>query len=340
MPLALLERYIRQHLEAASGGDVLFSWHGGEPTLAGIGFYRRVVELQEKYRGPGLKVTNGIQTNGTLLDQKWCEFLRQASFIVGVSMDGPAHLHDHFRLSKDGKPTHSRVMHGYAMLMRYGIPVEVLCVVNAVNVDYPLEIYRYFRETGARYLTFLPLVERVKGDAGEVSQRSVPARKFGEFLCRVFDEWKAQDIGAIKVQIFEEALRTAFRQDHTLCIFKRRCGGVPVVERNGDVYSCDHYVDPGHRIGNIGLHNLVDMLDHPKQAAFGAAKEVTLPRYCLECEVRGMCNGECPRNRFIPAPDGEPGLNYLCQGYRLFFNHCKPMVDAVAAQWSNPLASL
>ena len=177
MPAVLLERYIRQHLEAATGTDVLFSWHGGEPILAGIGFYRLAVGLQERYKRTGVTVINGIQTNGTLLDQKWCEFLRQASFIVGVSVDGPAHLHDHFRLSKDGRPTHSRVMHGYAMLLRYGIPVEVLCVVNAVNVDYPLELYRYFRETGARYLTFLPLVERVKGSCGRGEPAYGPGRE-------------------------------------------------------------------------------------------------------------------------------------------------------------------
>jgi uncharacterized protein len=367
MPDELLERYIRQHLEADPGPVVIFSWHGGEPTLAGIDFYQRAIEFQEKYRKPGVTVMNGIQTNGTLINKEWCEFFKKESFFVGISMDGPPPLHDRFRLSKGRKPTHGRVLRGYRLLQEWGIPTEILCVVNAVNVKFPLEVYGYFRETGARNLTFLPLVERMPEPPGppghssvpdgpglarvssrsvtagpgvaRVSSRSVPARDFGRFLCTVFDEWLEKDIGKIKVQIFEEAARTAFHQDHTLCIFKKRCGAVPVVERNGDFFSCDHFTDQDHMLGNIREHHLGELLGHPQQSVFGESKETTLPRWCRECGVLGMCNGECPKNRFVIAPDGEPGLNYLCEGYKMFFSHCRPFVDAVAGQFSQPPVS-
>jgi uncharacterized protein len=339
MPDELLERYIRQHLEADSEPVVMFSWHGGEPTLAGIDFYQRAIEFQEKYRKPGVTVMNGIQTNGTLINEEWCEFFKKESFLVGISLDGPPRLHDYFRVAKYRTPTHSRVIRGYRLLKEWGINTEVLCVINALNVEHPLEVYNYFREIGTRALTFLPLVERKPGPSGPVTYRSVPARDFGRFLCTVFDEWLEKDIGTIKVQIFEEAARTAFNQDHTLCIFKKRCGAVPVVERNGDFFSCDHFVDQDHMLGNIGEHHLAELLGHPGQTAFGESKETTLPRYCRECAVLGMCNGECPKNRFITTPDGEPGLNYLCEGYKQFFNHCRPFVDAVAASAASPPVS-
>lgn len=329
----VLESCILQHMEATGGNVIGFSWHGGEPMLAGIDFFRKAVEIQKKHQPPGSRILNGIQTNGTLLDDEWCDFLSEENFIVGISMDGPPEMHDRFRLSRDHRPTSGRVLKGLKMLREYRIPTEALCVVNSYNVRSPLDVYRFFRELGFPFLTFLPLVERVPGPAPGVSSSSVPAGLFGTFLIAIFDAWAEKDIGRIKIQVFEEAARTAFSQDHTLCIFKETCGGVPVIEFNGDFFSCDHYVEPAHHLGNIRQDHLSGLLAHPQQIAFGRAKKETLPRYCRKCEVLDMCNGECPRNRFIRTPDGEPGLNYLCEGYRAFFRHCRPFVDAVAAQW-------
>jgi uncharacterized protein len=220
------------------------------------------------------------------------------------------------------------------MLSRFGIKNEILCVVNSQNVRFPLVVYDFFKELGTKYITFLPLVERQPGTKSGVSRASVNALDFGKFLISVFDEWVEKDIGEIKVQIFEEAARTAFNQEHTLCIFRETCGGVPVVERNGDFFSCDHYVDSSNLIGNITTGTISEFLDSERQITFGRRKLTTLPRYCIDCEVRTMCNGECPKNRFIETPDGEPGLNYLCSGYKLFFNHCRPFVDAIAETWN------
>jgi uncharacterized protein len=224
-------------------------------------------------------------------------------------------------------------MRGVEILRRHRVPHEVLCVVSNNNVHAPLEVYRFLRDLGIEFVTFLPLVERKSRNSSEVTARSAGAAAFGRFLAEIFDEWIANDIGKIKVQIFEEALRTAFGQEHTLCIFKPVCGAVPAVEMNGDFYSCDHFVDGEHLIGNIMNRSLESLLDDPRQKAFGEAKKTTLPRYCLDCEVLDMCNGECLRNRFISAPDGEPGLNYLCDGYRYFFNHCRPFINEVARLW-------
>jgi uncharacterized protein len=218
-------------------------------------------------------------------------------------------------------------------LQGFNIETEILCVVNADNVKHPIAIYRFFKELGVRYITFLPLVERQAGSPNGVSDISVPSLAFGEFLCSVFDEWVVKDIGKVKIQIFEEAIRPAFKQEHTLCIFRETCGGVPVVEHNGDFYSCDHYVDNDHFIGNIMTGSLSDFIDSKQQQSFGVLKKATLPGYCIECDVRAMCNGECPKNRFIRTPDGENGLNYLCQGYKKFFSHSKPLTEAIAAAW-------
>ncbi|MDX9930434.1 MAG: anaerobic sulfatase maturase [Bacteroidales bacterium] len=327
----VLGTFIRQNIEAAGEGPVYFAWHGGEPTLAGVGFYRRAVELQNKHRQGGTGIINGIQTNGTLLNREWCRFLADAGFNVGISLDGPANLHNAARVFPSGRGSFEKASQGFIMLKEYGLNPEILCVVSAINVPYPLEVYRFFREMGATWMTFLPLVIRDDSHAGRVLPPTVASRQFGEFLCRVFDEWIENDIGRIKVQVIEEATRVAFSLEHTLCIFKRECGGVPVVERNGDFYSCDHYVNGDYNLGNIQKTPLADLLDSERQRAFGAAKRKTLPRYCLECEVIDMCNGECPKNRFIRTPDGESGLNWLCEGYRMFFNHCRPFVDAVRA---------
>jgi uncharacterized protein len=330
----VLEEYILQHIDAAGGSEVFFSWHGGEPTLAGIDFYRHAVSLEKRYAPPGCRIVNGIQTNATLIDDAWGRFLKEEGFYVGLSIDGPERFHNRNRLRADGGGTFADVMRGVEIVRKHGVPHEVLCVVNSSNVNSPLEVYRFFRSIGAEYVTFLPLVERKSRSSSEVTERSVIAADFGRFLAEIFDEWMSDEIGKIKVQVFEEALRTAFGQEHTLCIFKPVCGVVPVVEMNGDFYSCDHYVDDSHRLGNIMESSLAMLLDDPRQKAFGEAKKSALPRYCLDCEVLEMCNGECPRNRFITAPDGEPGLNYLCEGYKYFFNHCRPFVSEVARLWS------
>lgn len=335
MPDEMLDSYIRQHIEATTDPVITFSWHGGEPMLAGLKFYRKAVALQKKYNKTGRKIINGMQTNGTLVNTEWCRFLAEEQFVIGISVDGPEELHDRFRLTRDGRPTFKQVMRGYDQLVIHGIDPEILCVVNAENVRYPLEVYRFFKQLGAGFMTFIPLVEKLAFDSSVVNNRSVPAEAFGNFQCSIFDEWVEQDIGKVKVQIIEEALRTAFKQQHTLCIFKPVCGGVPVVEHNGDFFSCDHFVTREHHLGNIREFALADLLDSDRQNAFGQAKLNTLPEYCLECEVRDMCNGECPKNRFIHTPGGEPGLNYLCAGYKMFFNHCRPLVEAVANAFRN-----
>jgi len=328
-----LENYIRQHLEAATDPEIFFSWHGGEPLIAGIDFFRKAVAIQRRYMPAGSTVINGIQTNATLITEEWADFFRENGFYVGISLDGPEEYHNLNRRSPDGKGSFADVMRGLEIIRKHRVPHELLCVISNDNVHAPLEVYRFLKDMGASFITFLPLVVREDGGVGEVSIKSVRPRDYGQFLMMVFDEWMERDIGRVKVQIFEEALRTAFSQEHTLCIFKPVCGAVPVVEMNGDFYSCDHYVMPEHLIGNIMQTSVTSLLDHPRQKAFGEAKRATLPRYCLDCEVLDMCNGECPKNRFITTPDGEPGLNYLCEGYRQFFNHCRPFIEEVARLW-------
>jgi len=322
----VLEEYIVQHIKASPSQVIRFSWHGGEPTILGLDYFRKIVAIQRKHKPSNKQIANGIQTNGTLLDGDWCRFLSAEKFVVGLSLDGPQEIHDRYRTTKDGKPTHEQAMRGYKLLQKHQIYCDILCVVNSYNVQYPLEVYRSFKQINARYVSFLPLVE-------QDTERSVPAEAWGDFLCTIFDEWVEHDIGSIKIQIFEEAARTAFGQDHSLCIFRETCGDIPVIEHNGDFFSCDHFVDAKHRLGNICETPLVELLESPAQKAFGQAKFDTLTRYCQVCEVRDMCNGECPKNRFIKTPDGEDGLNYLCAGYKRFFTHCKPFVKQIAELW-------
>lgn len=333
MPLDLLEDYIVQHFDASPDGLVRFSWHGGEPTLAGLDFFRRAVTLQRKHLPPGRSFANGLQTNGTLLDDEWGHFLTAEGFAVGLSLDGPREIHDLRRVSKDGRPTFDRALHGYEVLRRHRVPTDILCVVGVHNAGHPEDVYGFFKEIGASFVTFLPLVERQPDALGGVSPNTVPAEAWGEFLCSVFDEWAGSDIGRVKVQIFEEAVRTAFGLEHSLCIFRPVCGDVPIVERDGSFFSCDHFVDAAHRLGTIRETPLAKLLESPAQRAFGRAKLETLPRVCRECEVLEMCHGECPKNRFARTPDGEEGLNYLCPGYKRFFRHCRPFVEAVGSAW-------
>jgi uncharacterized protein len=333
MPEDLLEEYIIQHIEASPTEVIRFSWHGGEPTLLGLEFYRKVIQIQRKHKPRGKTIANGIQTNGTLLDDDWGRFLAGEGFAVGLSLDGPQEVHDQFRTTKDGKPSFEQTLRGYNLLRKHGVFTEILCVVNAHNVEYPMELYRFFKDLGVSYLTFLPLVDREHKCESGVSSISVPSKRWGEFLCTIFDEWLENDIGRIKVQIFEEAIRTAFNQEHSLCIFRPICGDVPVVEHNGDFYSCDQYVDAEHLVGNIKETHLGELLENKQQIAFGRAKLDNLPHYCRTCSLLDMCNGGCPKNRFINTPDGEPGLNYLCEGYKIFFNHCKPFISQVSELW-------
>lgn len=331
----ILEQYIIQHIEASTEETISFSWHGGEPLLAGLDFFKKAVAIQQKHKPANRTIINGIQTNGTLIDDTWADFLADEKFVVGISIDGPGDLHNRFRTTPDGRSSLSMVLRGYEILRKHKISCEILCVVNSYNVRFPLVVYNFFRELEAKYITFLPLVERRPGTKSGVSHASVPSGAFGLFLNSVFDEWIENDIGEVKIQIFEEAARTAFNQDHTLCIFRENCGGVPVLEHNGDFYSCDHFVNSANLIGNIMEGSVTSFLDDERQTAFGQAKSLTLPRYCRECEVRAMCNGECPKNRFINTPDGESGLNYLCLGYKTFFNHCRPFVEAIGSVWKH-----
>lgn len=291
----------------------------------GVDFFRRAVELAERHRRPRQSVLHTIQTNGTLLTDEWCELLGAHGFLVGISIDGPPERHDRYRVDKRGEPTSAKVRRGLALLQRHAVDVNVLCTVNAANQDHPLEVYRYFRDAlGVRHVQFIPIVER-DNDTGfqegdQVTDRSVDPVKWGTFLTTVFDEWVARDVGTVFVQMFDAALASWLELPATMCIFARTCGDALALEHNGDLYSCDHFVEPAHLLGNIVQEQMVELVASPKQRAFGRAK-ADLPRYCRECEVRFACNGECPKNRFATTPDGEPGLNYLCAGYRAFFNH-------------------
>jgi uncharacterized protein len=333
MPDDLLENYITRHIEASVDQEIRFSWHGGEPALLGLDYFKKIVTIQHKHKPANKKISNGMQTNGILLDEEWCRFLASENFSIGLSLDGPQEIHDKNRLTKDDEPTHKMVMHVYELLRKHQVYCDILCVVNSYSVQYPLKVYQFFKQIGASYISFLPVAESLSEAENGVSNLTIPAKAWGDFLCTIFDQWIEQDIGNIKVQIFEEAARTAFGQEHSLCIFRPVCGDIPVIEHNGDFFPCDHFVDTKYRLGNIRDTSLVELLESPEQMAFGQAKLDTLPACCKTCEVLNMCNGECPKNRFIKSPDGEPGLNYLCIGYKQFFKHCLPFVRAVAEQW-------
>lgn len=326
----ILEEYIIQHIEAWPSAEVRFSWHGGEPTILGLDYFRKIVMLQRKHQPLDKRIINGLQTNGTLLDDDWCRFLAAEKFGIGLSLDGPKALHDLYRLNKKQGPTHGQTMRGLRLLQKYRIPYDILCVVHAENVRYPLEVYRFFKTNGATFLGFLPLVE-LQPDGTGISERTVPAETFGAFLCTIFDEWLSEDIGRMKVQIFEETIAKGLGQDQGLCVFRPTCGDIPVVEHNGDFFSCDHFVDPEHHLGNIQDTPLVNLLESPRQKAFGQAKKDSLPSVCRECEVLELCHGGCPKDRFLRSADGQRGLNYLCPGYKRFFLHCQLFIDQLDA---------
>jgi uncharacterized protein len=346
----LLETYIRQLLESQPGPEVAVAWQGGEPTLMGLDFFKRSVELVERYKRPAQRVVYTLQTNGTKIDDEWAAFLAEHKFLVGLSVDGPRHLHDVYRVDKGGQGSFDQVMDGWRALAARNVDVNILCTVHNVNGDHPLEVYRFFRdEIGARYVQFIPIVERVTsellpianlgwGERGSdprplylteghhVTDRSVGSEQWGRFLVGVFDEWIKKDVGTVFVQMFDAALASWVGAPPSMCVFAETCGNALALEHNGDLYSCDHFVEPKHRLGNIQEVHMLELVSSPQQRAFGLAKRDTLPKYCRECDVRFACHGECPKNRFIDTPDGEPGLNYLCAGYMAFFRHIdRPM---------------
>jgi uncharacterized protein len=334
----LLELYIRQRLEASPGPVTLFEWHGGEPTLLGLEFFRRAVELQRLYRPPGRVVRNGLQTNGTLLDDAWGRFLAAEGFQVGLSLDGPGPVHDAYRRSRDGRPSSGVAERGFRLLRRHGVHVDVLCVISAANVADPLATYGHFRELGVTHLQFLPLVQR-RGDG--VSPATPAPEAVGRFLCAVFDQWIRQDLGRVVVQTFDEAFRAASGLPHALCVFRETCGDVVVLEQDGSVYACDHFVDAEHRLGALGQRTLAELAADPRLARFGQAKREALPARCRACDVLAFCNGGCPKDRFLAEPSPEPGVNYLCAAYRQFFRHSRPALTRLAAQLKagRPLSS-
>lgn len=322
----MLENYVRQLIESHDGPEITIAWQGGEPTLMGVDFFRRAVQLSERYKRPGQQIAHTIQTNGTLLTDEWCELFAAHHFLVGISIDGPAELHDAYRVDKKGRPTFDKVMRGVRHLRAHGVEFNILCTVNAANQRHPLEVYRFFRDNlDARYIQLIPIVER-DNDTGfqegdTVTARSVEPGAWGAFLIAVFDEWVRRDVGTVFMPTFDAALANWLGVPAGVCVFSETCGNAVALEHNGDVYACDHFVEPGYLLGNIGETHLVELMASPAQRAFGSAKRDTLPRYCRECAVRFACHGECPKNRFTFTEDGEPGLNYLCEGYKAFFSH-------------------
>ncbi len=328
MSEALLERYIRDRLDSAAAGSAIhFEWHGGEPTLAGLDFFKTIVALQKKYARPGLAITNGLQTNGLLIDPDWAAFLGEARFSIGLSIDGPARLHDAVRKTAAGGPSHEAAVRAFTLLRERRVFVNVLCVLSAANTGEPDAVYDFFRGLGVTYLQFLPLVSQL-GD-GSVSDLTPAPEAVGEFLARVFDRWIAEDVGRIVVQAFDEALRPLAGVAHSLCVHRPVCGDALVLERDGSVFSCDHYVNDAHRLGNLSEGPLGALAGLPRQAAFGAAKRDALASACRACDVLEFCNGGCPKDRIVEQPDGGK-LNYLCPSYRKFFRHCRPELERLA----------
>ena len=346
MSAEVLERYIREYIAAQPGDEVHFAWQGGEPTLLGVEFFRTVIELQQRY-SDGKAIHNALQTNGVLIDDAWGEFLAEHGFLVGVSIDGPRELHDCYRVDKGQAPTFDRVMRGIAKLKRHKVDFNTLTVVHRKNSEQPLEVYRFLKETGSGFIQFIPIVERKAANvdddglvlikpsfesAAEVTEWSVEPEAYGRFLSRIFDEWVKKDVGRTFVQLFDVALESWMGMEASLCVFRKTCGSALAMEQTGDLYSCDHYVYPENKLGNIMETALEKLVDSPEQKAFGQAKLEALPKMCRSCEVRFACNGECPKHRFLTTPEGEPGLNYLCAGYKHFFKHIDPYMQFMAGE--------
>jgi len=353
----VLEVYIRKTAEVSRNlPELLFAWQGGEPMLMGIDFYRKALDLQRRY-AEGKRVVNTFQTNGTLLNDEWCRFLKEHNFLIGLSLDGPEHIHDRFRVDRGNKPTFDAVMRGLGLLKKHGVEFNILCCVTRESGNRPLEVYRFFKEQGAEYIQFIPIVERVpdrvskelglqlasppelkkEPETVSVTPWTVDPEGYGDFLIKVFDDWVRQDVGNIFVMNFDWALGSWAFGDSLVCFFSKRCGRAVIIEHNGDVYSCDHFMYPAYRLGNLLENDLSGMLESAQQIAFGAQKELALPRACRECVYLFACRGECPKHRFVKSPHGEPGFNYLCKAYKKFFRHVNKYMRVMVQLLENNL---
>ena len=331
----LLETYIRQLVESHRTPEVTIDWQGGDRTWIRLEFFRRSVAYAQKYARPGMSVVHTIQTNGTLINDEWAAFFKEHNFLVGISIDGPREMHDLYRQDKGGAPTFDKVMRGLTLLKQHGVEWNALVTLNHANAEQPVRVYRFLRdECGAHFIQFIPIVERHHvdgvpyGDA--VTERSITAEQYGHFLVAVFEEWVRRDIGEVYVQMFDVALANWYGEPAGLCVFSKTCGTALALEHNGDLYSCDHFVEPQHKLGNIHETHMIELVASDQQVKFGRDKFDTLPNYCLECDVRFTCHGGCPKDRFITTPAGEPGLNYLCAGYKRFFHHINQPMQLMA----------
>ena len=335
----LLEKFIKEYIESQTMPQVLFTWHGGETLMRPLSFYQKAMELQRKY-ARGRTIDNCIQTNGTLLNDEWCRFFHDNNWLVGVSIDGPQEFHDEYRKNKQGKPSFMKVMQGINLLNKHRVEWNALAVVNDFNADYPLDFYHFFKEIGCRYIQFTPIVERIfrhddgrhlaaveEGDNEKLADFSVTPEQWGNFLCTIFDEWVKNDVGEYFIQLFDATLANWVGEQPGVCSLAKTCGHAGVMEFNGDVYSCDHFVFPQYKLGNIYSKTLVEMMYSDKQQQFGRNKFDSLPSQCKECQYLFACNGECPKNRFCKTASGEPGLNYLCKGYYQYFDHVALYMD-------------
>lgn len=335
---ATLETFIRQYIESQTQQQVLFTWHGGEPLMRPLSFYRKVLDLQCRYAA-GRQIDNCLQTNGTLLTDEWCSFFRENDWLIGISIDGPQQFHDAYRRTQANSSSYHKVLRGIELLKKHDVEWNVMGVVNNYNADYPLEVYHFFKDLGARYIQFTPIVERlvphtdgrrlasVAEEQARLADFTVTPEQYAHFACAIFDEWVRQDVGEVYVQLFDSTLARWVGEAPGVCSMAETCGHAAVLEHNGDVYSCDHFVFPEYLLGNIHHDSITSMMYSPRQRAFGRSKLEGLPRQCLTCEWRFACNGGCPKDRFATTADGEHGLNYLCEGYRRFFSHVAPYMD-------------
>lgn len=343
----LLERFTKEYIESQTMNQVLFTWHGGETMMRPISFYRKAIEFQKRYAN-GRQIDNVIQTNGTLLTDEWCEFLKENRWLVGISIDGPQEFHDEYRSTRTGKPTWTKVMQGIRLLKKHGVEWNAMAVVNDFNADYPLEFYNFFKENGCTYLQFAPIVERLvehadgrhlahlkDGADAPLADFSITAEQWGTFLCSIFDEWVRHDVGKTYVQLFDATLANWVGVAPGVCILAKECGHAGVMEFNGDIYSCDHFVFPEYKLGNVYHQSIIEMLYGEQQSRFSMLKHQSLPRQCKECEFEFACHGECPKNRFINDRYGNAGLNYLCKGYLKYFKHVAPYMDFMKKEYQN-----
>jgi len=343
----LLDKFIEEYIQSQTMPQVMFTWHGGEPLMRPISFYKKAIDLQKKY-AQGRTIDNCIQTNGTLLTDEWCRFFKENNFLVGVSIDGPQEFHDEYRKNKQGQPSFAKVMKGIELLKKHGVEYNAMAVVNDFNADYPLDFYHFFKEIDCHYIQFTPIVERlsnradglslsspVQQEKADLAEFSISPEQWGNFLCAIFDEWVREDVGNYYIQLFDSTLANWIGEQPGVCTMAKNCGHAGVMEYNGDVYSCDHFVFPEYKLGNLYTNTLVEMMYSDKQTQFGEAKSKTLPSQCKECEFLFACNGECPKNRFAFTATGEPGLNYLCKGYHKFFKHVAPYMDFMKKELMN-----